>query len=353
MPTVTVNGTKLHHEIRGTGPPVLLIMGATGDGGHFDALADLLADEFTVVTYDRRGNGRSPVPAGWQTTSPEEQADDAAALLDALGVRPAAIFGTSSGGTFALCLLIRHPGAVRGAILHEPGLYGLVDDLDAARAPVRALVRDAMEAGGPAAAVERLWRYVVGDHGWTTLAPALRKQLVESADTLFEIELGTYERYLPDDETLAATTAPVRLLVSEASLPVFTEMARRLGERLGLEVASTPGTHAAYHDHPRELAQVVRPFPARGQHDQHLAIAMRGELGERRCASSPDPTPAQRATSERLLGGVPRTPAQDDDLRERQRSRATAAIAWSRSSPPTPTRRLLRTEAVAQRCRLP
>jgi pimeloyl-ACP methyl ester carboxylesterase len=63
MPTVRVNGAELYHEIRGSGPPVLLIMGATGDGGHFDTLADLLADEFTVVTYDRRGNGRSP-PSG-------------------------------------------------------------------------------------------------------------------------------------------------------------------------------------------------------------------------------------------------------------------------------------------------
>ena len=91
MPTVTVNGTELYHEIRGSGPTVLLIMGGSGDGGHFDAFADLLADEFTVITYDRRGNGRSPVPAGWQTTSPQEQADDAAALLEALGASPAAV----------------------------------------------------------------------------------------------------------------------------------------------------------------------------------------------------------------------------------------------------------------------
>ena len=36
MPTITVNGAELYHEVRGPGPPVLLIMGATGDGGHFD-----------------------------------------------------------------------------------------------------------------------------------------------------------------------------------------------------------------------------------------------------------------------------------------------------------------------------
>jgi pimeloyl-ACP methyl ester carboxylesterase len=191
MPTVTVNGTELYHEVRGSGPPVLMIMGATGDGGHFDELADLLADEFTVITYDRRGNGRSPAPAGWQTTSPEEQADDAAALLDALGTGPAAVFGTSSGGNFALCLMIRNPGSVRGALLHEPGLYALVGDFEAVRAPVRALIREAMESGGPPAAVEGFWCYMTGDDGWSRLAPGLRERLRATAGTLFGIELGT------------------------------------------------------------------------------------------------------------------------------------------------------------------
>jgi pimeloyl-ACP methyl ester carboxylesterase len=260
MPTVTVNGTELYHEVRGTGSPVLLIMGATGDGGHFDTVAEALADEFTVITYDRRGNGRSPVPASWQTTSPEEQADDAAALLDALGVGRAAVFGTSSGGNFALCLLIRHPQVVRGALLHEPALYALLDDFDAVRAPVRELVQAAIEAGGPRAALERFWRYMAGDDGWNRLPPALRERLRSCADTLFGIELGTYERYLPDDQILAAIPVPVRLLVSADGLPVFAEIAGRIGERLGVDVAATPGRHDAYHAYPYELAEAMRPF---------------------------------------------------------------------------------------------
>ena len=141
MPTVTVNGAELDHEVRGSGPPILLITGATGMVAIFDALADLLADEFTVISYDRRGNGRSPVPAGWQTTSPQEQAEDAAAPLDALGTGPVTVFSTSSGGNFALCLMIRHREAVCGAVMHEPGLYALVDDFDAVRAPMRALIQ--------------------------------------------------------------------------------------------------------------------------------------------------------------------------------------------------------------------
>ena len=260
MPRAVVNGAELYHEVRGTGPVVLLIMGATGDGGHFDAFADVLADEFTVVSYDRRGNGRSPVPAGWQTTSVEEQADDAAALLEALGTGPAAIFGTSAGGNFALCLLVRHPGWVRGAILHEPALYALVDDFDAVRGPVRALVREAMEAGGPPAAVERFWCYVAGEAGWNRLAPALRERLRATASTLFAVEHGTYELYMPDDQALTSLAAPVRLLVSEDSLPFLAEIAGRLGQRVGVEVATTPGGHDVYHEYPEELAAAIRPF---------------------------------------------------------------------------------------------
>jgi hypothetical protein len=115
-------------------------------------------------------------------------------------------------------------------------------------------------AGGTSAAIERFWCYVAGENGWKRLAPTLRERLAASADTLFGIELGTYERYLPDDETLAAIAAPFRLLVSNDGLPFFAEMTHRLGKRLDVDVAVTPGTHAAYHDHPRELAEAARPL---------------------------------------------------------------------------------------------
>ena len=61
---VEVNGAQIYYETRGSGPPLLLIMGLTGDAGWFEPLAEILAEQFTVVTYDRRGNSRSPRPDG-------------------------------------------------------------------------------------------------------------------------------------------------------------------------------------------------------------------------------------------------------------------------------------------------
>jgi pimeloyl-ACP methyl ester carboxylesterase len=75
-----------------------------------------------------------------------------------------------------------------------------------------------------------------------------------------ESSWAPYELYLPGDEALAAITAPVRLLVTEHTLRVFAEVANRFGERLGVEVAVTPGRHDAYHEHPNQFADAMRPF---------------------------------------------------------------------------------------------
>ena len=257
---LAVNGTELHHEVRGTGPPVLLIMGAPGDGGHFERFAKLLADEFTVVTYDRRGNGRSPRPSGWTTTSAEEQADDAAALLEALGLVPAAVFGTSLAGVIALCLVLRHPRMVSGAILHEPAFWSLFDDPDEVRRTVGAEIADGMRFGGPGEAIERFYRYVAGDANWEGLDPELRERVLAGAETYLEIERGAFASYLPDEPTLAAIETPIQLLVGDGSLPIFAQAAGRLAKRLGIEITGTAGTHFAFLDHPRELAETVPPF---------------------------------------------------------------------------------------------
>jgi pimeloyl-ACP methyl ester carboxylesterase len=170
------------------------------------------------------------------------------------------VFGTSSGGTFALCLLVRHPDAVRGAILHEPVLARLYDDPEAVAQAGRALAQAGMQAGGPPEALRRFFILVGGESNWQALDAGLRDRLLESGDTFFGIERGTFEAYLPADDALAEITTPVLMLVSEHGRLPQQQASRRLAERLGVPGTQTPGTHLAYLDHPRELAQTIRPF---------------------------------------------------------------------------------------------
>jgi pimeloyl-ACP methyl ester carboxylesterase len=121
MPTTTSVLSDLYRELRGSGPPVLFIAGASGDAGHFAGAAARLADEFTAVAYDRRGCSRSAGLQDGETMSIAAQADDAAAHIEELGLAPTIVFGTSGGGNIALELVARRPELVRGAIVHEPG----------------------------------------------------------------------------------------------------------------------------------------------------------------------------------------------------------------------------------------
>jgi 3-oxoadipate enol-lactonase len=115
MPTVQANGTTIAFVRRGSGAPLLLIHGAEADHSMFDALGALLAEHFTVIAYDQRDSGatRNPdTPYGLT-----ELADDAAALIEALGFERAHVFGTSLGGVIAQVLAQRHPQGIDRLVL--------------------------------------------------------------------------------------------------------------------------------------------------------------------------------------------------------------------------------------------
>jgi pimeloyl-ACP methyl ester carboxylesterase len=237
-------------------------MGASGYGGVFGRFAERLADDFTVITYDRRGNGRSPRPPGWSVTSAAEQADDAAALLEALGFAPAVVFGTSSGGIFALELTIRHSTTVRAAILHEPALFALFDEPDALRSEISRIIQEGLAAGGPRVAFERFLRLAAGDANWDELDAGTQEQLLASAETYFGYEVGRFDDYVPGASARVTAGVPLEILISEDSVPEFAQAARRLAEHLRAPITQTPGTHFAYVDHPDELAQAVKAATA-------------------------------------------------------------------------------------------
>ena len=107
MATAQVNGIELYYEVHGTGPPLVLIPGLGGDVRLFAGVLPALAEACRVVAFDPRGAGRSEKPDAPDTI--DAMADDAAGLLDELGVAGATVVGYSMGGRIALSLALGRP----------------------------------------------------------------------------------------------------------------------------------------------------------------------------------------------------------------------------------------------------
>ena len=148
----------LYYEVRGTGPVLLLICGGVYDAAGFAALAGHLAGEYTVVTYDRRGNSRSPLSGRPAPQSIAVHGEDAYHVLSAVGVTPDApayVFGNSSGAIIGLELAARHPDLVRTLVAHEPPIFELLPDRERWRTLIES-VEETFAAQGPGPATEVL-----------------------------------------------------------------------------------------------------------------------------------------------------------------------------------------------------
>jgi len=116
MPMVQAGAVELYYERAGAGPPLLFISGTGGDLRNKPNVFDgPFARSFDLLGYDQRGLGRSAKPDIDYAMA--DYADDAAALLDAVGWSAAKVVGVSFGGMVAQELAIRHPGKVERLVL--------------------------------------------------------------------------------------------------------------------------------------------------------------------------------------------------------------------------------------------
>lgn len=118
--TREIRGITLFERRVGAGSPVVVLHG--GPGAHHDYLLpgfDALARSHTLIYYDQRGGGRSPVPrdipVGWR-----EQVADLEALREAWGLEQLTIAGYSWGALLALLHAIHHPDRVERLLLVSP-----------------------------------------------------------------------------------------------------------------------------------------------------------------------------------------------------------------------------------------
>ncbi|WP_264077874.1 alpha/beta fold hydrolase [Mycolicibacterium houstonense] len=254
--TVTVAGARLHYDVRGDGP-LLLILGAPMAAAEFAPLAHALAGDHTVVTADPRGIARSTVDDPTENSIPERRADDVAAILDDLGADSADVFGSSGGAVTGLSLVARHPDRVRTLVAHEPPLLELLPDAAEQRAATEDIIatfnRDGMFAA---------WGKFMANAGFDI--PSASPEMPEPGDQdlrdaahFFNHELRATTRYLPDVEALE--NGRVVLGLGEESGRLLTRRTTiALADLLGARPVMFPGDHGGFIDAPGAFADTLR-----------------------------------------------------------------------------------------------
>ena len=272
------NGGRVYYEVRGSGP-LLLVVGQPMTSGPFGPLAEDLAVDHTVVTYDPHGVGQSSVDDPSLPITPETEADDLAALVDELGLGPAAVMGTSGGAVAGLAFASRHPDKITTLIAHEPPVADLLPDAAPIRAAVDA-IEDAYRSAGSGAAWGAFASLVMHDGpvpadgvppaAWpppgaaddqdNDAVPPEPSAKQQADDELFFLRmLKPFTRYAPDVTALRDGPVRVRVAVGAAS---GAEVARRSAEALAAELGQQaivlPSHHAGFMEDPAGFAAAVR-----------------------------------------------------------------------------------------------
>jgi pimeloyl-ACP methyl ester carboxylesterase len=259
--TLETAEVDIAYDVRGPlptadGRPPLFMIGQPMDARGFDTLASHFPDR-TVVTYDPRGLGRSTRKDGRDDHSPTVQAEDVHAVIEALGVGPVEMFGSSGGAVTALALVAAYPNDVTTLVAHEPPIIPVLPDAEVAER-ARAGFRDAYEAKGSGAGMAAFivmasWQGEFTDDYFAQPAPDPVQFGMSTDDDgtrddpLLSDRAWAVSSYRPDADALAAAPTRLVIAVGEESLGTFTgRTSVATAELLGQEPTVFPSHHGGF-----------------------------------------------------------------------------------------------------------
>lgn len=257
---IDVPGGRLRSFVRGSGPALVLIAGGRGDATRTEALANHLADRYTVLTYDRRGLSGSTTSAPAETFA--THADDLSRLLGRLTGEPVQIYGTSFGALIALELAATDPERLGVVIAHEAPVIQLlpVSEQRAARHDLLD-IENRFLTEGVAAGLERFAEVL-------DINPADREPDVETASAgphqtpnaefFLSHDLPVLRRHTVDLAALKASPARIVAGAGQNSGGLWPHRcARLLADELALPFEVFPGGHNGYAFRPRATADRI------------------------------------------------------------------------------------------------
>jgi pimeloyl-ACP methyl ester carboxylesterase len=257
---IVAGDVEIWFERRGEGPDVLLLAGLSDPAEAWAPQLEGLADRYRLTALDNRGAGRSPLPPEDFTVG--GFADDAAALLRALGVSSAHVAGFSGGSATAQELALRHPELVRSLVLvstfARPDAYlRTMGDSWRWLADVAPSERAMLEAFF-------LWIYTPRAHEDGTVDQIIEETLVfphPQPPEAFKRQLAVWMAH-DTMGRLSEITAPTLVVAGELDIACPPRFGRVVAEQIpGAELIVLPGeAHQPFQERPVEFNALVDRF---------------------------------------------------------------------------------------------
>lgn len=271
---VSTEDDELYYKVRGTGKPILFIAPGGGNGDDYLPVANILADSYKVITYDRRANARSTrhFPNDF---SIRQQSRDAVAVLSEVGETKALVIGNSSGAVITLDMATVFPEHVHAAIIHEAPIPSVLPDAGKWKDFFVSCNKLAKEKGSSAGAKKFVFGVELPVYPllWATikLRVFMKKERLENepprissadaTDVLLLNELLPVTGYEPYFETAKAGGTKLYIGCGRYGLKRnawYAKAARIMAEKLSCEMVEFPGHHGSFMDRPVEWAEVIR-----------------------------------------------------------------------------------------------
>ncbi|MCP2245521.1 alpha/beta fold hydrolase [Lentzea aerocolonigenes] len=243
------------YDVHGEGGRPLMMIGQPMDASGFTALRAQFPDR-TVITYDPRGLGRSTRSDGRTDNTPETQAADVHAVIEAVG-GPVDLFASSGGAVTALELVASYPNDVVTLVAHEPPIIDVLPDAPAARRARDGFIEayQAKGSGSGMAAFMQMssWQGEYTDEYFALPAPDPAQFGMPAEDDgkrddpLLSTRSLAITDYYPRVDALKAAPTRIVIAVGEETGNAFTaRTALYTAKLLGQEAVVFPSHHGGF-----------------------------------------------------------------------------------------------------------
>ncbi|HKR74033.1 MAG TPA: alpha/beta hydrolase [Candidatus Nitrosocosmicus sp.] len=268
---VSNEGAEIYYEQRGNnGPTLLLIHGALEDAGFYSSTAEILADEFTVLTFDRRCNSRSSGNRGIDM-SIAQQARDAASIIEKIGNEKAIVVGRSGGAIIGLELAAIRPNIIDFIIVHEPPVIEILPETEKLR--WRSFVKEVYDKGlheGLDIAQTEFMKSLV-NVPFSPYPTDLNERLSGNVDFFFKHELREFAGYVPNVKTIKSNkVSMVTATGMDSNDAYYVQTTKALSADLGCNNVEFPGHHDVSFWMPKEFAVAIQDTLDQYRHDHPI-----------------------------------------------------------------------------------